>query len=101
MDALERIHSLMDARGWTEYKLAKESGLSQSTITNMFSRHTAPTIPTLESLCMGFGITLSQFFSENGNFVELDGEQLALFERWVKLTKRQKELILELVENMK
>ena len=59
MDALERIRSLMDARRWTEYKLAKESDLSQSTIANMFSRQTAPTIPTLEAVCKGFGITLS------------------------------------------
>ena len=101
MDTLERIRQFMYARGWTEYKLAKESGLSHSTVTNMFARRTAPSIPTLEALCNGFGITLSQFFSESGSMVELSEEQLAMFNQWAKLTQRQKELIAELIENMK
>ena len=101
MDTLIRIREFMDARGWTEYRLAKESGLSQSTISNMFIRHTAPSVPTLEALCAGFGITLSQFFSESGNMVELTEEQLAMFNQWTKLTQRQKELVAELIENMK
>lgn len=101
MDALERVRRLMDERGWTEYRLAKESGLPLSTITNMFRRRTAPTIPTIETLCRGFGITLSQFFAEREQFVELTDEQYAMFLRWSSLTRRQKELISELIENMK
>lgn len=101
MDTLERIRQFMEVRNWTEYKLAKESGLSHSTVTNMFARHTAPSVPTLEALCAGFGITLSQFFSESGNMVELTEEQLAMFNQWAKLTQRQKALVAELIENMK
>lgn len=71
MDTLERIRSYMQARNWTEYRLAKESGLSQSTITNMFTRHTAPGVPTLEAICSGFGITLSHFFSGSNNLIQL------------------------------
>ena len=51
MDAKERIQELMLSRGWTEYKLAKESNLSQSTIANVFKRNNAPTLPTLETVC--------------------------------------------------
>lgn len=101
MDTLERIRQFMDERGWTEYRMAKEAGLAQSTITNMFSRHTAPSVPTLEAICRGFGITLSQFFTESGKLVELDDEQFAMFQQWSKLTKHQKELIAELIANMK
>ena len=101
MDTLDRIRQFMKERGWTEYRLAKESGLSQSTITNMFNRHTAPSVPTLEAICQGFGITLSQFFMDSGNMVELSEDQLAMFQQWSKLTKRQKELIAELIQNMK
>lgn len=90
----------MSERNWTEYRLAKESDLSQSTITNLFKRNAAPSIPTLEAICHGFGITLSQFFSE-GNFVELSDEQKELFDKWVTLTKEQKLLLLEIVKNMK
>lgn len=101
MDTLERIRGYMQARNWTEYRLAKESGLSQSTITNMFTRHTAPSIPTLEAICSGFGITLSQFFSGSDSLVELSEEQMEMFEKWSTLTKHQKQLISDLIDNMK
>ncbi len=101
MDALERVRQLMDERHWTEYRLAKETGLPLSTITNMFRRQNAPTIPTLEMICQGFGITLSQFFSEGRNMVELTDEQLAMFRRWATLTKEQKTLIAGLIDNMR
>ena len=90
----------MHERNWTEYRLAKEADLSQSTITNLFRRNNVPSIPTLEAICRGFGITLSQFFSE-GNFVELTEEQKTLFDKWVTLTGEQKLLLLELVKNLK
>ena len=101
MDTLARVKEYMDARGWTEYRLAKEAHLPYSTISNMFLRHTAPSIPTLEAICQGFGISLAQFFSEPGDTVELSDEQMEMFKQWEKLTKRQKELIAELIANMK
>ena len=100
MDTNERIRQLMDERKWTEYRLAKESGLSQSTIANLFKRNTVPSIQTLEAICSGFGITLAQFFCE-GNLVELSDEQKELFERWISLTSGQKRVLLDLIKNMK
>ena len=100
MDTNERIRKLMDERQWSEYRLAKESGLSQSTIANFFKRNTVPSITTLESICNGFGITLSHFFCD-GNLIELSDEQKELFDRWVALTKNQKKLLFDLIDNMK
>lgn len=51
MDAQKRIRQLMEERGWTDYRLAKEANLSHSTVTNMFNRNNAPTLPTLEAVC--------------------------------------------------
>ena len=59
LDAQKQIKKLMEERGWTDYRLAKESGLSHSTVTNMFNRNNAPTLPTLEAVCRAFGITLA------------------------------------------
>ena len=100
MDTNKRIEQLMSERRWTEYRLAKESGLSQSTIANLFKRNTVPSISTLESICNGFGITLAQFFCE-GNMVELTEEQQDLFNRWISLSAEQKRVLLELIKNMK
>lgn len=50
MDAQKRIRQLMEKRGWTDYRLAKEANLSHSTVTNMFNKNNAPTLPTLEAV---------------------------------------------------
>lgn len=75
MCAKERIKQLMEEYGWSEYRLAKEANLSQSTIANVFRRNNAPTLPTLEAICHAFGITLAEFFSENSDIGSLTAEQ--------------------------
>ena len=100
-DVMNRLERLMKERNWTAYRLAKETGLSASTISNMFRRNTIPSIPTLETICEAFGITLAQFFAEDWNMVELTAEQKAFFDRWVDLTPQQKELLEQLVYEIK
>lgn len=85
MDTLGRLKQLLDERNWTEYRLAKASGLSDSTIKNIFKRNTQPTIDTLETICRGFGITLAQFFADD-EMVELTPDLKELFNGWVNLT---------------
>ena len=99
MNAKLRIRELMADRLWSEFRLALESGLSQSTISNIFSRNTTPSIPTLESICKGFGITLAQFFAE-GDTVELTPELKELFDNWVDLTVEQKQAVNHLLSTM-
>ena len=96
----EKIRKLMDERGWKECRLAKETGLPQSTIANFFKRDTTPSVKTLEAICGGFGITLAQFFCD-GNLASLTDEQMELFGRWVGLSGEQKLLILALVRQFK
>lgn len=99
MDVNERIRQLLDAQGWSQYKLAKVSGLSESTIANLFKRNTVPSISTLEQICSGFGITLSQFFAE-GDMVEMTSELKELFEDWRNLTKEQKAAVSQMIRAM-
>ncbi len=101
MDIIQRIDKLMEERNWTDYKLSVESGLSSSTIANIHRRNTIPSIPTLEAICSAFGITLSQFFNEELLTVQLNKEQLDLFELWISLTEQQKELIYALIKEFK
>ena len=93
MDTHERLRQLLDERGWTEYRLAKNCGLSESMIANIYRRNTVPSITTLETICKGFGITLSQFFAE-GEMVELTPELKELFDNWVNLTPEQMQKLL-------
>ena len=101
MNAQKRIKQLMEERGWTDYRLAKEANLSHSTITNVFKRNNAPTLPTLEVICRAFGITLSQFFAEGGKAVEMTDEQRELFTKWCTLKDDQKQALLALIDTMR
>ncbi|MEF9880826.1 MAG: helix-turn-helix transcriptional regulator [Clostridia bacterium] len=100
MDAKARIQQLMDERQWTEYRLAIVSGLSQSTVANIFNRNTTPSVATLQSICAGFGITLAQFFAE-GELIALTPEQQDMFAAWASLTAPQKDALRQLIEVMK
>lgn len=100
MDTLARLEQLLHERGWTEYKLSKECGLAQSTIGNIFRRNTAPSLATLETICNGFGITLSQFFTEE-SLVELTPELKELFDAWIYLKPNQKEAVLQMLKAMR
>lgn len=64
MDVLKKINKMRIDRNWSVYRLSVESGVSQSTLTNMFNRETFPSIATLECICSAFGITMSEFFAE-------------------------------------
>ena len=92
MDVKKHIKELMEERNWTTYRL--------STVTNIFKRNNAPTIPTLEAICKAFGITLSQFFSDGNGPEELTAEQRTLFAAWSTLNDGQKEALLLLMRRM-
>lgn len=96
MDVHARLRQLLKERGWTEYKLSKKCGLSESTLANIFRRNTTPSIATLEAICRGFGITLSQFFSDR-DLVELTPELKEMFNQWVTLTAEEKEAVSRLI----
>ena len=97
MDIHEKLRQLLRERGWTEYRLSKVCGLSESTIANIFRRNSVPSIATLETICTGFGITLSQFFAE-GEMVEISPDLKRLFDGWRPLTPEQKKAVLQMIE---
>lgn len=98
MDIIKRITDLTNERGWSTYKLAQKSGLSSSTIANIYRRHTVPSLSTLEIICDAFGITLSQFFAEDTDAVPLTPEQKEMFDKWANLTPSQKEIIEKIIQ---
>lgn len=97
MDVKARLQQLMDERGWTIYKVAKEADIPWSTVRNMFKRNTEPSIITLECICKGMGISLCQFFDED-NQMGLSDEQKQLIQEWSRLNDKNKKIINELLE---
>ena len=100
MDILKRINKLRIERKWSIYRLSIESGIPQSTITNMFNRETLPSIPTLKNLCDAFGITMSEFFKDETEIpyrLQKNEELLTLFN---KLTEQEKDSLLILLRKI-
>lgn len=64
MNTMERVNELMAERSLTLYKLAKLSGVSYSTLKNTVQRNGQLTVDTIERLCIGLQITMSEFFAE-------------------------------------
>lgn len=76
MDVLKKINKMRIDRNWSVYRLSVESGISQSTLTNMFNRETLPSITTLECICTAFGISMSDFFLESNDKSSDNNEEL-------------------------
>lgn len=90
---IERIEELCEKRQMSRYKLSQKTGLAQSSISNLLNRKSMPTIPTLEKICEGLGITLSQFFAGDGDVPNLTEEQKELLASWDDLTDEEKSLV--------
>ena len=96
MDVCGKILHLMNERGWSEYRLSKKCNLPQSTIANILHRNVTPGIPTLEAICSGMGITMSQFF-EDFDFSDENDDFQFLFKSWQSLKPGQKDAVLQLI----
>lgn len=82
----ERIRTLCRARSWSIYRLAKQSGITYSTLSTMLSQDNIPTISTLIKICAGFGISVSQFFNDS---IPVTLEQEKHLKRWVRLSDEE------------
>ncbi|MCI9379286.1 MAG: helix-turn-helix transcriptional regulator [Eubacterium sp.] len=96
-----RIKELCDKRQMSMYALSKKTGISQSSLSNLMKRGSTPTFYTLDKICDGLGITLSQFFSKDIGKLELSAEQRKVLETWDTLTDKEKEAVEIYVRGMK
>ncbi len=95
-EVLGRIREFLRWNKWSVYKLAKASGVPYSSLNNCFLRNTCPTIPTLEKLCTGLNISLSDFFDYKKNPLRdasLSEDEQNLLSAYQRLSIRDKELL--------
>lgn len=90
----------MDKRGWTIYRVAKEANIPWSTVRNMFKRNTEPSIATLECICQGMGMTLSEFFNEDDTSNSLSPRQQELLDDFALLSESDKRIVCDLTKSL-
>jgi transcriptional regulator with XRE-family HTH domain len=93
-DVLNRIQELCAQKGWSTYKLHKESGIPYSSLNNFFQRNNIPTVPTLIKICDGLNVSLSAFFATDGeDCPSYSDKQKEIMQRFGKLSRRDKKLL--------
>lgn len=97
MDVLARLIKLQKQYGWSDYRIAKEAGLSPNTVSNIYRRNNTPSMATLEALCGAFGISMAQFFADD-DMIEVTPEIRLLVEKWSTLSDEQKAVIWQIIK---
>ena len=77
-----RIKELCKKRGYTKYRLAQITGMTQTALGNILNQKSLPTIVNLERICDAFGITLAQFFTDDGSKLNLTQDQQEILDIW-------------------
>ncbi len=95
---IERIKQLKNERGWTDYRLACEAMIPQSTLASIYERNTPPKLDIMESLCHAFGITLAQFFQESEKTELVSEDEQRLLKCYRTLPPRKKRALLDLLD---
>lgn len=92
---LMRIDALCRERSWSHYQLAIASGISASTINNMFRRNSYPSFPLLSKICDGFQIQISDFFRDPARIdYELNSCETHLISCFRSLSDHDKDIFL-------
>ena len=97
MDIIAKIEKLKSDRGWTDYELAQQATITQSTIASMKARNSPPRLETLQLICNAFGISLAQFFLEDEKIEVLNDREKVLLKKFRKLSLKKQESLLNLL----
>ena len=66
MDTMERVRELAKERNLSLHALAKMCNVPYSTLKNTEQRNGQLTVDTIERICFGLEMPMSQFFTEKG-----------------------------------
>lgn len=100
LDSLERIRELCAERKWSYYQLSKASGIPYSTLNTMMNKQNLPSLPTLQKLCQGFGISIAEFFEPGRSQRGLTPEQALCLTLFTSLSQDEQKLALAYLKGL-
>lgn len=100
INPLDRIQELCRERNWSYYQLAKASGITYSTLNTMLRHQNMPSLPTLQKLCKGFGISITEFFDPDQNHRDLTAEQSQCLTLFTSLSESDRKLALAYLKGL-
>ena len=100
MEFHQKLASLMDARGYTNYRLAQILDVSQSTVANWLSGATVPRRATMRSIAEVFHVPLEELFERgaSGESDSVSPDELLLIQKIRALDEHGKTMVCFVVE---
>jgi len=98
MDVGSKITLLRNAQGISLTKLAKISGIAQSSLSYIESGKAQPTVETVNKICTALGITLAEFFADTQEQNQLPPEARRIINKLDKLTPRQLQILNDVLD---
>lgn len=101
MELGKRLKYFREAKNLTVYKLSQETNISQGHISDLENGKNLPTIYTLSRLIVPLGITLSEFFNEDGEISILSEKERELVETYRTMPDDRAEVYIQLGKFLK
>ena len=95
MNIGEKIQYYAVKNGFTQYGLAKATGLSQPFIGKLFKGEKLPSLDSLQTICSALGITLAEFFSEDS---QTDPDEARLLSAYRQLPEDKQKTVVTMVD---
>ncbi|MCI9504823.1 MAG: helix-turn-helix transcriptional regulator [Clostridia bacterium] len=94
----DKIKVELQKRGWSIYKLAKLSNISNTAIKSWFKPiPTKPTYDSIKRVAKAFGMSVEDLISENK---ETDPQKQQLLELWNRLESQEKSAVIAFMETI-
>ena len=94
----DRIEQLRKEKGWSLAKMAREANLSPNAVYNWYNeKNYTPGRDAIDSLCLAFGISMSEFFYD----VDVDRfteKEMRLLDLYRKLSAAKQAVVLRFLE---
>lgn len=96
-----KIDKMRLDRGWSIYRLAELSGVSENTLYSWRDKGSSPTLYVIERIADAFGISPVYLLLKDEDFGRIGREEKELAECWYGLTAEQKTALLEMLRSFK
>ncbi len=100
IDPRKKIDELRKARGWSQSKLARELGISETAVYNWYNdSNSMPTVWTLQDACDLFGITMVDLFAD-AETDKLTPNEIHFLEMFRQLPPARQESVLAVIRSL-
>ena len=99
-EIIVRLEKLLAQKGWSKYDLAKKTGISTNSVYGWTGMGKFPSLANLERICEAAGITVEQFFYDEG-VGDISEEERKLLSDWITLSDTEKQAVFSTIEAFK